>query len=83
MTNISVANSVANTTGDGAAGLLPDCLGACGNRASVLLRKRCDTCEERTNCPCEPSWCHECLLRWWLTKNRTRVEIAAGGGPGK
>lgn len=52
-----------------------ECLGACGNAPSVLIRKRCSTCEERTECPCEPAWCHTCLLKWWFSRNRTRMEL--------
>mmetsp|Transcript_15971 Transcript_15971/g.26098 ORF Transcript_15971/g.26098 Transcript_15971/m.26098 type:complete len:767 (-) Transcript_15971:1560-3860(-) len=52
-----------------------ECLGACGKTTNVIVQKRCNTCEERHECLCDPSWCHMCLLKWWFTKNRTRIEL--------
>ena len=51
-----------------------ECLGACGLPPTVLIKKRCDTCEERDGCLCQAAWCHECIVKWWLTKNRTKLE---------
>ncbi|GBG30861.1 E3 ubiquitin-protein ligase TM129 [Hondaea fermentalgiana] len=55
--------------------LAQECLGACGNAPNVLIRKSCDTCEERADCPCEPAWCETCLIKWWFARNRTRMEL--------
>lgn len=51
-----------------------DCL-ACGEKANVKIVKRCTSCAERTNCLCDPSWCHECLLKWWLSRNQTKIDM--------
>lgn len=52
-----------------------ECLGACGRKKNVAIAKRCDTCTERDGCFCAPGWCHQCLLKWWLVKNRTKLEM--------
>jgi hypothetical protein len=56
-------------------GPAPDCLSGCGRPANIKLVKRCGSCPERTECFCEPSWCHHCLLKWWLSQNQTKVEM--------
>lgn len=47
---------------------IPLCLGDCGALANVRIVKRCTTCEERDECRCDPAWCHQCLLKWWIEK---------------
>ena len=32
-------------------------------------------------CFCAPSWCHHCLLKWWLTKNTTKLEVEGDFDP--
>jgi len=57
-----------------------ECLGCCGRPPLVKIMKSCISCEERDECPCEPAWCHKCLLEWWFTRNRTKLEIALSSG---
>ena len=52
-----------------------ECLGACGHAANVKIVKRCQTCTERTPCLCTPSWCHQCILKWWISQNQTKLEM--------
>ena len=56
------------------------CMG-CGRASTVKITKKCDTCPERVECGCEPSWCHHCLLKWWITKNQTRIEMEPDFSP--
>jgi len=58
-----------------------ECLGACGRPALCLVSKTCTTCEERDLCNCDASWCHECILKWWFTKNATKVEMLSISDP--
>ena len=51
------------------------CLGGCGKRADIKIVKRCGTCPERDVCSCAPGWCHDCMFKWWLSRNSTRIEM--------
>jgi hypothetical protein len=50
------------------AAVMPGCMGECGAAANVRIVKRCHNCSEREVCLCEPTWCHHCLLSWWIEK---------------
>ena len=52
-----------------------ECLGACGHSANVKIVKRCQSCTEREPCLCAPSWCHRCILKWWISQNQTKLEM--------
>jgi hypothetical protein len=60
---------------------LAACLGECGALANVRVTKQCATCEERGGCACDPAWCANCLLAWWVEKNTTRLD--AGEPPAR
>eukprot|EP00514_Thraustochytrium_sp_LLF1b_P003893 CAMPEP_0184507152 /NCGR_PEP_ID=MMETSP0198_2-20121128/93_1 /TAXON_ID=1112570 /ORGANISM="Thraustochytrium sp., Strain LLF1b" /LENGTH=685 /DNA_ID=CAMNT_0026896887 /DNA_START=781 /DNA_END=2838 /DNA_ORIENTATION=- len=57
-----------------------ECLGVCGNTVDIKIDKQCGTCEERAQCLCPPAWCHRCILKWWCSQNRTRIELLQHGG---
>jgi hypothetical protein len=57
-----------NTNTDAATAGNEPCLGDCGAMSNVRIVKRCSTCEERDECRCDPAWCHQCLLKWWIEK---------------
>ena len=63
--------TVATTTSASTA----ECLGACGHNANVKIVKRCQSCTEREPCLCAPSWCHRCILKWWISQNQTKLEM--------
>lgn len=75
-TGQTTTTTASTTTGTAAGSTAREpCMGDCGALANVRIVKRCATCEERDECHCDPAWCHQCILKWWIEKVSAEILI--------
>mmetsp|Transcript_65989 Transcript_65989/g.144067 ORF Transcript_65989/g.144067 Transcript_65989/m.144067 type:complete len:93 (-) Transcript_65989:957-1235(-) len=45
----------------------------CGRPRSVKISQDFSAPRRGPVCVCRPAWCHHCLFRWWLSRNKTHL----------
>jgi len=62
-----------------------DCIACSQDVDLVKILKRCESCSDRSDCPCKAQFCGKCLLKWWIRAQteslpRDATELLAAGG---